>query len=306
MAMTLMTNIGNLIYPGIQLIFNKAMKRPRVLQYKPLVMERTVRDYYGYYETMGNLGPAQVFVEGNSINYDRIRHNNRTTITAQVIAKGVQGTMQAMHFDLYDEIKKNFGAPILDTLINKKERIVADQYNDSFSTTAADGKYVVDDDHPLLESALVNNNLASGELLPDNIMDAKNQFNFIYDQAGEFFPTRPTHLAVHPNKMYRVLAILNSNLMALELSNTKNTLQDYQPIKVITNQYFDYNTTTEVSPWFLLDKTLEAGCVLQKSKGIELNTRWDWDNLTYKGVAYEIYNAGFIAPGYGIVGSPGS
>lgn len=305
MAKTMIADIGNLIYPGIAELFNRAMKRPRVLQYVPIVREKKIKDLYGHYDTMGNLGAAEEQLEGQQLNYDKIEHNNRTTLTAKTIYKGVHGTMQSMHFDLYDEIKNNFGAPMVDTLFDKKERTVAAVYNGVFATTGADGVYQAANDHPLKNSTLVNDNLATGELTVDTLTDAKIMFNHILTQSGEFFPTRPTHLLIHPDKMYLALAILNSNLVALELSNTKNVIQDFMPIKVVTNQYLDINLSTGQSPWFLLDKTLDAGCVLQTSKGIELNTWWDWDNLTYKGVAYEIYTAGMIAPGYGFVASAG-
>jgi phage major head subunit gpT-like protein len=306
MAFTRVSDTGNLIYPGIAAIFNRAMKMARVLQYKPFVMEKNIKAKHGYYDTMGNLSAAEEHTEGNQITYDKISHLHRTTITAKVFVKGVQGSMESLHFDLYDEIKKNFGAPLVDTLAFKKEKVVADQYNNGFTTTGADGVYLFDDDHPLQRSPLENDNLATGALTPPNLTAGKIKFEFIRNQAGELYPTRPTHLGIHPAKMYAALEILNSNLIALELSNTKNVLQDYMTIKVATNSYFSYNTSTNVSPWFLLDKTLEAGCVLQTSKGVELNTRWDWDNLSYKGVAYEIYNAGIIAPGYGIVASTGA
>jgi len=102
MATTMLSNIGNLLYPGIAELFNRAVKRARVLQYKPIVREKSLKNLYGYYDTMGNLGPAQIHSEGNAINYDRIEHNNRTTLTSQVVVKGVRGTMESMHFDLYD------------------------------------------------------------------------------------------------------------------------------------------------------------------------------------------------------------
>jgi hypothetical protein len=77
------------------------------------------------------------------------------------------------------------------------------------------------------------------------------------------------------------------------------------PIKVITNRYLE-GATDDVKPWFLLDKTQMAGCVLQTSKGLELKSFWDWDTLTFKGIVFEVYGVGMTAPGYGFVASPGS
>ncbi len=122
---------------------------------------------------------------------------------------------------------------------------------DGFATTVADGEYDFDTDHPLENSALVNDNLATGALSVENLKDAYNKFNFIYDAAGNIFGSTPTHLLVHPNKMFTVIELLESNLLAHELSNTKNSLMDMR-INPIMNPYLDYNTSTDVSPWFLL------------------------------------------------------
>ena len=302
-----MSDIGALIYAGIDAVFERAAKKPRRLYYPNCVRVKPNKKKEGWYDTIGNLGPAEIHSEGNPITYDKIEYNNRTIINTEVVAKGVKGSLESIEFDLENVVKHQFGEPLVKTLIQKKERIVADVYNGVFSDTGADGVALAAANHPLLNHPTkVNNNLLSGEISPTTIVTAKNRFNAIYDQAGEFFDTEPTHLLIHPNKMFLALQILNSNLMAIELSNTKNTVQDVMPIKVIVNKYLDYNTSTDVSPWYMLDKTLDAGCVLQTKGGLNLNTEWDWDILSYKGVAYEMYGAGMIAPGYGFVASPGS
>jgi hypothetical protein len=96
--------------------------------------------------------------------------------------------------------------------------------------------------------------------------------------------------------------------MAWELSNTKNSIQEVFPIKIIENKYLDYNLTTDVSPWFMLDKGItDAGCVLQIKKGLSLKTWYEHDELdALKGSAYEIYGVGFTCPGYAVVGSTGA
>jgi hypothetical protein len=130
-------------------------------------------------------------------------------------------------------------------------------------------------------------------------------FNTIYDQAGDFMDTEPTHLLIHPNKLHIALQILESTLMAFELTNTKNVSQDVMPIKLITNKYLDYSSTG-VSPWFLIDKALDdAGAILQKKRGIFLKTWWENNNQVYRAAAMELYGVGIVSPGYQIVGSTG-
>jgi hypothetical protein len=306
MAETRISDISALIYAGIDKVFNAAAKKPRRQYWQQIVREESNEKKYGWYDTLGDIGPAQEHNESDTILFNKIEYNNRTTIETKVYTNGVQGSLEATEFDLQNVVKRQFGEPLVKTMISKKERIVAAVYNNVFTATGADGVYQASASHPLKNSVLLNNNLLTGELSASTIAAAKNRFNFIYDQAGDFFDTEATHLLIHPNKMFLALQLLNSNLMALELSNTKNVLQDVMPIKILVDKYLTYNTTTDVSPWHMLDKSLEAGCILQKKGGLTLKTWWDYNTLAYKGIAYEMYGAGIICPGYGHVSSTGA
>lgn len=306
MASTRVSDISALIYAGIDEVFNAAAKAPRKQYWQNIVRVKPNVKKYGWYDTLGDLGAAQEHVEGDTVLFDKIEYNNRTTIETKVYQKGVQGTMEAMEFDLENVVKRQFGEPLVKVMINKKERVVAGVYNGVFATAGADLVYQASASHPLKNSALLNNNLLTGEMSASTIAKAKNMFNFIYDQAGDFFDTEATHLLIHPNKMFLALQLLNSNLMALELSNTKNVLQDVMPIKILVDKFLTYNVTTDVSPWFMLDKTLDAGCVLQTKGSQQLKTWWDFNTLAYKGICYEMYGCSMVAAGYGFVASAGS
>lgn len=302
------SDITKLTEAGVDVIFNKAVKMPTMKYYPQIVSEKPNQKKIGKYETIGDLSSATEKGEGDAIVFDKISHNYETTITSSTKVKGVEASMEELEYDLYATVQKYFGSPLMQKMIILKERAVATAYNNAFATTTgADGVYVCSASHPLQRSALLNDNLATGALTPENLTKAKNKFNFIYDQSGEFFGSIPTHLLIHPNKMYSAMAILGSQLYAFELTNTKNTLQDVSPIKVISNPWITYNTTTDVSPWFLLDKTLaDAGCVLQTKRGIQLKTWWENNNDVFRGACTEMYGVGFISPGYGLVGSLGS
>jgi hypothetical protein len=311
MPYTDLSAIGQLVYAGIDEVFSTATKVPRKLFYKQIVREKTQKKKYGWYDTIGALGPAELHTEDKPITYDKIEYDSRTTIETLVYDKGVKGTLESIEFDLENVVQTQFGSPLVRVMTQKKERVVAAVYNGVFTTVGADLAYQASATHPLKNSSKVNVNLLTGEMSPETIKKAKNLFNDIYDQAGEFYDTEPTHLLIHPNKLYLALMLLNSNLMALELTNNKNVIQDVMPIKVITNKYLTYDITADTAPWFMLDKPLMsegdgAGCILQKTGGLQLKTFWDWDNLTYKGIAYEMYAAGMVAPGYGFVASLGT
>ncbi len=302
-----MSDIERLTEDGVDMIWNKVVKMPRKVSYPQICTEIKQPKKIGNYDTMGDIGPAGVKPEGDSVNFDSVEQNLRTNIESFTIAKAVQATREKLEYDLYNVINRSFGTPLMRVMLTYKERAIAAQYNDAFTTTGADGVAVVAATHPLQRSDKVNDNLATGALTPDNLILAKNKFNAIYDQAGDFFDTEPTHLLIHPNKIFQAIAILESQLMAFELSNTKNVTQAAMPIKIVTNKYLDYNDSTSESPWFLLDRSYpDAGCILQTKSGLQLKTWWVNENQVFRGLAFEMYGEGVVAPGYGIVGSTGA
>ena len=306
MADTRVSDILNLTEAGVDEVFNRAAKKPRVLEYKPICREVNVGKQIGKYQSIGNIGPAVVKPEGDAVTFRKIEQAYETTIESTTKTNGVQATLEALEYDLEGVVKATFGEPLVRTMIIKKEKDVAGAYNGAFADVGADGVTILNNAHPLVNSALVNDNLLTGEMSTTTIPQAKNMFNFIYDQAGEFMDTAPTHLLIHPNKLYLALQLLNSQLMALELSNTKNVLQDVHALKIVTNRWLDYTVATDVSPWFMLDMTLDAGCVLQNFMGLQLKKWFEPETLDYRAVSWEIYGVGMVSPGYSIIGSAGS
>lgn len=185
---------------------------------------------------------------------------------------------------------------LMRTMIAKKEKMVADVWNNTTTTTGADGVALAATNHPLINSTLVNNNYTTGAITPDNVITASNLFNDIYDQAGELFDTEATQIIAHKNQMARIMAVLESSLKAYELSNTKNTVPALKPV---FSKYLDK------TKWHLRDETIDS-VVLQERKGLEQNVERDAVyNYRYLINMVERYCAGAINNGYGFVTSTG-
>ena len=309
MAATRKSDISNLLLAGASAIFNKTVKTPVRKYYPEICQEVNESKETGIYLTMGNLGQAQEHNEDSAIVFDKIEESNKTTIVSKVYEKGVKVTVEASEFDQYNVVDQQFGAPLIKVMGDKKEHIVADIYNGVFTATGADGVYQASATHPLKNNpGRYNVNLMSGALTTDNIKKMKNMFNVIRDQSGELYGSRPTHILVNEDKQFEVFELLQSALMAQELSNTKNSLDVGGVLKVILNPFLTISTSAPyTAPWFMLDKSLTgAGCMLQKKKDITLRTWFENAELSLKGIAYEIYGAGMVAPGYGFIASTGA
>lgn len=302
------SDILNMTKAGINFVFNEALKAPQEIQYDKICTKYEEQKPIGTYLSAGDIGNAVDLDEGDSIVYEGIGQAYKTEITTGTKAKGVRATRKQMLDDQTATVQNAFGAKLVRAMVEKKEQHVADKYNDAFATTGADGVYIISDSHPLVNSALLNDNLLTGDITTDSIKTGVTQFSFIKNQAGNRFPTRATHILVHPSEQFNVIEILNSQLMAQELTNTMNSIAKVAPLGMIFNDYLDSKAKGDTyTPWFLLDKTvMEAGCILQYRGGMKLDTEEDFDTKDWKGTCIEEYTAAFVSPGYGIIGSQGT
>ena len=307
MATGRMSDIPYMTAAGVDVVFNRAAKMPMQKYYPQICEEKSQVKVIGNYHTIGDLGAAMLKPEGDDITYRKISENLKTSITSRIVANGVEATEEQLEADLENVVKQQFGTPLLATMLDYKEKQIHDVYNDGFSATGADGVYMFSASHPLSDSVLLNDNLATGALTPDNFIAAKMKFYAIKNQAGRRFATRPTHLLISEYKQHIAFQIIQSELVAFELSNTKNVSNDVLPVKVIASPFIDYTASTGVAPWFLLDRSLkDAGVILQTKRGIKLQHWWEEGPSIYKGKVSEWYGSGFISAGYGLVGSPGT
>jgi len=294
---------------SINWVFNEAAKQPQEQEWPLIVTKVPTVTETGTYLTVGDIGNAQEHTEGEAYTFEGISDDWKTELTLVTYGKGVTATRRQMKDDQTMTVDGIFGTKLIRALINKKEQLVADAYNDGFATAMADGAYVFSNTHPLSNApGKYNDNLITGALTTDNIKTGINQFSLIKDQAGNRFSTRGTHLLVNAMEQFTVYELMQSQLMAYELSNTINSLNKVQPIGIILNHYIDHKSDGDTySPWFILDKTLpKAGCVYQYRGGMQVETELDFDTKDTKATAEEEYVVGFVSPGYGAIGSQNS
>lgn len=302
------SDISNLIVAGITFTFNEAAANKGAEEYPQICTQVAEEKAVGIYESAGDISKAELKTEGAAITYESGEDAYETTITTQLYAKGVRASYEEMKNDMTKTIQNYFGSKLVRAMVEQKEEVVAEAYNNAFATTAADGVYVISDSHPLVNSAALNDNLITGDISSTTLKTGITQFTTIKNQAGDRFPTRATHILVHPSEMFNVVELLNSTLQGQELSNTTNSIKSVGMLTPIFNNYLDSKVKGDTyTPWFLLDKTLDkAGCILQYRGGMKLDLEEDFDTKDWKGTCIEEYAAAFVSPGYGIVGSLGT
>ncbi|MFA6358977.1 MAG: hypothetical protein WCY09_10005, partial [Candidatus Omnitrophota bacterium] len=71
MAGTRVSDITRMTEAGSDLIFNKAVKMPRKKYYTSIVHEKSEPKRVGNYDTLGDMGAAQVKEEADTIVFDK-------------------------------------------------------------------------------------------------------------------------------------------------------------------------------------------------------------------------------------------
>lgn len=248
------------------------------------------------YDSVGNLKAAEKKPEGAAINYGGIDQAYQTTITNETTANGYAVTFEAMDDDLYAAIKDAQASELARTMKVAEEKEAWGVYNNAFTTVGADGKVLCANDHPLKNSASVNDNLTTGALSPANVKTGLNLFNDFKNHAGDPFDCDANQIITHKNNMFTVQEILKSSNIAYEQSNTENVLPK---LEEVYTKYLASQTA-----WFLRDKNI-ANVVFQWRKKTAFNEDIDKRstlNIYLNAVAR--YKASFISP-FGIVGSTG-
>jgi phage major head subunit gpT-like protein len=301
------SDIPSLIVAGITFCFNEEAKKDRVKQYEQIVTKIAEEKAVGHYESAGDIGIAALHTEGDEYTFEGIDEAYGTDITTLTYGKGAYATRKQMKDDQTRTVK-NIAQKLVLSAHKKKEQVCADAYNDGFATSMSDGVYVFSNTHPLTNATgQYNDNLVTGALTVDNFKAGINQFSLIKDHAGTIYPTKATHLLANTMQQFTIVELLQSSLLAFELSNTVNSLNKVAPLGVILNDYIDHTSKGDsYSPWFLLDKTLEkAGCYMQYRGGMQLETEINFKTKNWEYTVEEEYAVAFVSPGYGVIASQG-
>ena len=151
-------DISRAMFVGHAEYFFKIFDKPRREEYKLCSSPMKSTKESETYETLGNMGPAEVKDEEHPINYDGIVEGYETTVTNETIAKGFKITMEAAEDEQYGIVDKVKTKELARKMHLKRERSVAAVWDGVMTDTGVDAVSSCATNHPLLNSAKVNNN----------------------------------------------------------------------------------------------------------------------------------------------------
>ena len=290
-------DIARAMYVGTKEVFMKNLKNAPEQEWKSACSMKTSDKAQETYDTIGNLKPAHEKEEEGSVEYGKIEQAYRTTIVNKTYANGLKVSMEAKEDEQWGVIPEAKVNELVRTITQLRERNVAEVWDGTSSDTGGDGVALASASHPLLHSASVNSNLMSGALDFTNYDSAVQMFNDWKSHWGEVFHTSADKILLHRNYQTKFQALLQSNLVPFESSNTKNTIPQ---LKAVFNRYI------EELPFYMLDSTIDTA-VMQKRKGLVSEYDYDKrDTFNFYFNVHERYRAGMINPGYGFVKVTGS
>jgi hypothetical protein len=274
-------------------MFLENLKAPTKEEYLAFTTPKKSTADKNIYDSIGNLSAAEEKTEGGPLHYEQVTQMYQTTVINKTYDRGFTETWEAIEDDVEKVIGKINTGAMIRAMVTKREKNVAAVVDGVFTAVSADGKVYAANDHPLdtTKTAAVNDNLmTAGAITPDNVITGCNMFNDIKDFAGNPFDTSATAILAHSNNGASIKAILESNLKASELSNTKNTVPALKPIlgRYISKTY-----------WHLLDESIPS-FIFQRRSGLQPFSDQDKiSTLNYYWAMVERYRAAQINCGFG-------
>jgi phage major head subunit gpT-like protein len=207
--------------------------------------------------------------------------------------------MEAIKYDLFGVVNSIKAQELSRTMRELEEEQAITMVDNALTTNLADGQALGSDSHPLVDSVLLNDTLATASSIkvPENHKTVMNMFYDFKNHAGGKMKSRPTDALTHYYNQFDVEEVYGSTLKANEMSNTKNVLP--RP----TWHYSTYMSDTNA--WMMWDNRFDH-LLFQKFMAAEMAQ--DEDKISTKNMyfnAIEIFNVGAVC-NIGIVYNAGA
>lgn len=296
-------NFGKLLEPGLRKIFFETYAEvpeqfSRIFKMNTSKMAK---------ETDYGLGAFGNWVERTSefdtVAYDQLSAGDERTYVHKAFTKGFMIGRELYDDEQYRQINK-FPAAMARAGRYHVEKNAATILNNAFAASGVngyDGKTLIANDHPLLDSNSVGNNLVTGALSDTNLKIALKTMREAVDEAGNLIGLTPTVLVVPPALEFAAKEIVNSQLKSGTTANDINTVKG--SLEVFVYDFIGNASGGSDTAWFVMDGGRHE---LNFFWRIKPEFKWDedFDTFVAKYRGYMRYSFGY-SDWRGIVGSTG-
>ena len=301
MATTLTSDISRMLQAGITDVFTANFDTfPR--EYPGFVSMKSADKETMIYDSMGNIGAAEIKAEDSTIPYRKITQGYQTTVKMKTVVNGIAFTIEAQNYDLYKVAAEARAKELARTMADFEEGR-AIRWIDNATSAAyalADGQPLASDSHPLKNTAgIFNDTLATASSLtdPENHKTMIKMFADFKTHANTPMKSYPTNGLTHRYNMADIEEIYYSDKKANEFSNTKNVLPSIQ---------WTYSTyMTDTNAWMLWDNRFDH-IIFVKFKDTYTNAYEDVkDTISFYYNAVAMYETAAL-PNVGLVFNAGA
>lgn len=293
-------NFGELLEPGLRKIFFETYAEVPE-QFSKIFKVNTSKMAK---ETDYGLGAFGDWTERAStlaeVDYETITPGLERTYTHKAFTKGFMIERELYDDEQYRQINK-FPAAMARSGRAYVEKSAASFVSGAFTTACYDGKFLLANDHPLLDSASVGDNLITGALSDANLKIAMQCMSETVDEAGNLIMMKPTKLIVPPALEYTAKELVNSVQKAGTANNDINTIKG--ALEVVVWDFIGAAAGGSDTAWYLLDGSRHE---LNYFWRIKPEFKWaeDFDTFVAKYRGYMRFSYG-ASDWRGIVGSTG-
>lgn len=295
-------NFGKLLEPGLRKIFFETYDElPEQYSkiYNVLTSEKAVEHDWG----MGAFGDWTVRAsQYDVVSYKTLSPGLDRTYTHSAFTQGFMVTREMYDDDQYRQMEK-LPQAMARSGRAKVEKDAAGYVINGFSALIYDGKALFANDHPLLDSAGVGDNLQTGALSDTNLKAALKLMREIPDEAGNLVQFKATKLIIPPALEDTAIRLLDSKLLPGSGNNDTNKYLNGYGIEIVVLDYLGAAAGGSDSAWFLQDGSRHELNFFWRKRP-EFKWEEDFDTFVAKYRGYMRYSFG-VSDWRGLIGSTG-
>jgi len=265
---------SELLAPGLNGVFFMHLKDRQPDYTKIFYVDSSKRNYEENLE-LAALSTMPVKGEGTPIAYQDFIQGGKKRFTHVTFALGFRVTEEMMEDDLYGPMKKSAKA-LKRSALNSEEVLCFNVLNNSFTTEAGFPKFGVNEPlvstaHTLLGGGTASNRPAADVDISYAALEAAIlYFNTVNDERGLPIDLKPETLVFHPNDLFLVRELLESDKRPFTANNEVNPLKS-----LLTPMWSRYLTDTDA--WWVVAEKSEDGLIYWRRRALKFQAGDDFD-----------------------------
>lgn len=304
------TSFGKLLEPGLRKIFFESYKEIPEEYSKIYNMLNSTKAK----ETDWGMGALTDWTERTSelseVSYAKVSPGLERTYIHKAFTRGFMIGRELYDDDQYNQIEKMPKALARAGRAHVEKMAMLPLINGFVTTIGTapiiptaiyDGKALFANNHALLDSAKLGNNLAIGPLTSANLQLAIMKMRNTLDEAGNQVAMAPTKLIVPPALEYTARVILESTAIPGSANNDINVVKG--ALELVVLDYLGLSNGGSDTAWFIQDGSNHELNFFWRSKP-EFKWAEDFDTFVAKYRGYMRFSMG-VSDYRGLVGSTG-